>query len=417
MRGFLFNRQEGVSLALLSIMVFSMFFSGGTVRAQGGGPTSSLLPGEWTASATAAGAAGGSPGGMNYVWNGEVNAFFLISVPAEGVANGTWSHNGTSDVLITGSLGGESVTVDAEYDFFGSGGTVTGTPAELILLGENQNIGTMEMTTSAGTRTAPISSTNALPQMTVDIIHANCDEAFGTWAWTIEQVFEGVRLSADLVGVFWGARVAPGLQEQIQELNPPVSQAEEIPEDFQGPLHTRINLYLAETEVLLATFPAWNMDEVMEALTEAERLLNELRNLSPCEERQLGEGAAAQYSSALTFLVQQLIGRIGEAEKLSGKNLLQILEVSARVGATGPGAPNPEAAASAEAALHQAAEGILEANVDGEGGKLKANQDTIQVMLAGLIKGWTYSVDGREVNPAEALPELQVRQAQQGGDS
>jgi hypothetical protein len=59
----------------------------------------------------------------------------------------------------------------------------------------------------------------------------------------------------------------------------------------------------------------------------------------------------------------------------------------------------------------------LEANVDGEGGKLKANQDTIQVMLAGLIKGWTYSVDGREVNPAEALPELQVRQAQQGGDS
>jgi hypothetical protein len=354
---------------------------------------------------------------MNYVWNGEVNAFFLISVPTEGVANGTWTHNGTSDVLITGSLGGENVTVDAEYDFFGSGGTVTGTPAELILLGNNRNIGSMEMTSSAGTHTAPISSTNALPQMTVDIIHANCDEAFGTWAWTIEQVFEGVRLSADLVGVFWGVRVAPGLQEQIQELNPPVSQSEEISEDFQGPLHTRLNLYLAETEVLLATFPAWNMDEVMEALTKAERLQNELRNLSPCEERQLGEGAAAQYSSALTFLVQQLIGRIGEAENLSGKNLFQILEISARVGATGPGAPNPEAAASAETALHQAAEGILEANVEGEGGKLKANQDTIQVMLAGLIKRWTYSVGGQEINPAEALPELQVRQAQQGGDS
>ncbi len=145
--------------------------------------------------------------------------------------------------------------------------------------------------------------------------------------------------------------------------------------------------------------------------------MNELRNLTPCEERFLDEGAVEEYSSALTFLVQQLVSRIAEAEDLRVRDILQILEVSARVGANGSGAPNPAAAADTENSLRQAAESTLEANLDGETGELKANQDTIQVMLAGVINYWTYTSGGQEYSPAEKLPELQVQQAQAGVES
>ncbi len=410
-------RRRILRRALLLLFLLGMLFSGGAVRAQEGGGQPGLTPGEWTATANASGVAAGSPGDMSYVWTGGVEALFQISVPTEGVATGTWAHNGSSDVVINGSLGGDPVTINAVYNFLGSEGTVTGTNRELQLLGNSQSIGSMDMTVAGQTHTAPINSTDPLPMMNVDIIHATCQEAYGNWAWTVEQVFQGVRLSADLVGVFWGFKTSPGLEEQIEGLSPPVSESGDLPENLQGPLYTQINLYMAETEVMLSSWPAWNMDEVMQALTEAERLLNELRNLTPCEERFLDEGAIEEYSSALTFLVQQLVSRIAEEEDLRGKDILQILEVSTRVGATGSGAPNPGAAAAAENSLRQAAEGVLEANLDGETGELKANQDTIQIMLAGVINGWTYTAGEQEYIPAEALPELQIQQAQAGGES
>ncbi len=253
-------RRRILRLGLLLLVPLRTLFSGGTVRAQEGGGHSGLTQGEWSANANASGVAAGSPGDISYVWTGGVDALFQISVPTEGVANGTWAHNGNSDVVINGNLGGEPVTINAVYNFLGSEGTVTGTSRELQLLGTTQSIGSLDMTLAGQTHTAPINSTDALPVMDVNIVRATCQEAYGNWAWTVEQVFQGVRLSADLVGVFWGFQISPGLEEQIEGLSPPVRESGDLPESLQGPLHTQINLYMAETEVMLATWPAWNMD-------------------------------------------------------------------------------------------------------------------------------------------------------------
>lgn len=402
-------------LGVVFVLILSTLISSGPARAQEGPEVPRLSIGPWSGVAHAAGIATAQPSGLDFLWDGSVRADLDIDVHDETSVTGEWTHQGSADFTITGTVEGRQARIDADLAFSGPG-TVSGTPEELMLNGTTHNTGTVTASTSQGSFTTSVDSQSEIPTLQVKVTHAICDEAYGDWVWAIEQEFEEEGFSADLSGAFMVVRGGSEIQDQLRQLSESIL-GEEAPEETRSPLFEMITEYLKFANDLVDAWPNWNMDLVMDTLSWGEKFLNQLRNLRPCDKRFFGEDLVEHFANGLTFHIQQLIIGGAGLEEVSGDDVFKMMEVATRVGAFGPGAANPAEAVRSEEALRQAAQDILEANLDPSDNRIFINDDTQKVMLTGAIMGWTFVVGGEEYDARATYAESGLSESEDNGQT
>ncbi len=241
--------------------------------------------------------------------------------------------------MITGNISGQDAQINADLAFSGVG-TIGGSPEILQLDGSSRSTGSVTISASEGSYTAPVDNESVVPTLQAKIQHAQCDEAYGDWVWALEQEFGNQGFRAELGGSFMAVRNETDVQDQLYQLAQSFFEGQP-PEEGDSPLFNMLGEYLSNINAFIDQYPDWSMDTVMNNLSWAEFFINELRNLQPCDEKFFGEDNVEYFITALTFQVQQLIIGGANLDSLDGSGVFQLMEVAARVGAFGPGASNP----------------------------------------------------------------------------
>ena len=117
-----------------------------------------LSVGPWTGVAQAAGQATTSGEGVNFLYNGTIQANLEIVVLDENSVEGQWTHNGTADNLVTGNIGGQDAQIDMDLEFSGAG-TIGGSPEILQLDGTSRSTGSATISATEGSFTSPKETT------------------------------------------------------------------------------------------------------------------------------------------------------------------------------------------------------------------------------------------------------------------
>jgi hypothetical protein len=350
--------------------------------------------GPWTATGSAQGTSRASEQGITIVWTGRIPAQFEFVIDVSGTASGSWVHQGTAIQTVSGSVEGQSFEATGTLGFTG-GGNVGGNNSRLTLTGSTDTRGTVVADTPAGSISIPISGTETLPTLRLDVAAVSCDEAYGEWAYTLEQAFEGEGFTASFGGYWQAIRGSDEINDNIRALVEAVFVHARSGDGGElaspSPLLRMSAAILQEYNAFIDEFPGWSLDRVLDIARRTEALLAGVRNLTECDKRLFGEDSVETFFNGLTFILQGLI--IGSpTDSYSSADFQHLVHVAVRNGALGPGAPNPERAASAEAALIRAGEAILAANVDPSDNLILVNGDTLRVMATGAAMGWKYKV-------------------------
>lgn len=355
--------------------------------------------GPWSASGSAQGTATASEQGLDIVWRGRVPADFDFVIEDGGAASGTWSHAGDAIQTLSGSAGGQSISATGFINFSGNG-AITGTNSLLTLNGSSTTSGSVVATVSGRSVAFPVDGTNTLPALQLEIAATTCDEAYGEWAYSVVQGFEGAGFEADFGGYWHALRGSAEVTANIASLFDAIEIADAggTPDlESQSPLLLMSAQILAEYNAFVDTFPGWTLSQVLDIAARTEALLAKIRNLTECDRRLFGDDNVELFVDGLTFLLQGLI--IGApADSYTSSDFAHLVHVAVRNGALGPGAPNPAQAVNAETALIRAGEAILAANVDPADNKIFVNDDTKRVMATGAAMDWSFTVAGTRYN-------------------
>lgn len=383
-------------LAVVTVVVTAILLNVSPVGAQDGSEDPHLSLGPWSGVGRASGVAQASESGMDIVWNGSVTADLDLGVLDSGNVEGRWSHTGSAKMTLNGDVQGHTMEASGDTNFTGSG-TIAGDNQVLVLDSSSHSTGNINVTSPQGSTSFPIDAQDSIPSLKVRIQYAECDEAYGDFVWAVKQGFQGVGLSSNLQGSLMLVRDKSQIQGQLSQLEGMFTGGP-TPGRVNSPLFVYISDYLVDVNNLIGAWPDWQMNQVMDNLARAENFLNTLRNLRTCEKRFFGDKHVEYFAQALTFQIQQLIIGGSGLDSLRGAQAFKLMEVGTRVGAFGPGAPNPEQAVKAEEALRKACQRILEENVQSADGLIKVNEDTQKAMLTGAIMNWTFDVGGQEYN-------------------
>jgi len=350
--------------------------------------------GPWEAYAYASGTATAKVSGMDAVWTGDIPAEFELNV-GDTAVKGTWMHQGSGTLHLSGTVQGVSADARATYSFTGSG-SVTGTSSELTLDGSSRTVGTLKTSAAGSSISEPIDNTTTIPTLHMTVQATTCDEAYGDWTFAVDAAFQGEGFTPSIDGYWMALRNTEEAKAGAAAL---LDQAAmEVP--TEAPDEVSASPLLQESAILLHTYndyvSMWSdvtMDQTMTMLTEAQNLLNAFRNLSSCDKRLYGADNVEQYFDGLTFVIQNLI--LGKAAEADSAGWASLIEVASATGAIGPGAPDPALAVKTEQALIDAGQAILEANTSSaDPTQIVVNDTTTRVMTEGAIHGWTYTVNG-----------------------
>ena len=180
----------------------------------------------------------------------------------------------------------------------------------------------------------------------------------------------------------------------------------------------QIYAMIAELTSLVERFPDWTYAEVASTIERVNALLNRLKNLGECEVLLLGEANVETWIDLLTLSVRRLIfgltelnlfAPLGDVQFLRGPEFearsdswQMLVHLAARTGVIGAGAVDEDLARDAEGILRTTGGQILEMNI-GSDGQLVANDHTVRVLTTGAAMGWTFEVNGLDVDPLEHL--------------
>jgi hypothetical protein len=378
-----------VAVALTTTLVSAVPSSGQETEppaATSGG----LEPGPWWGAGSARGGGTAVQDGNDVTWTGRIPAQFQFAVakedPAgEGIAVGTWEHQGEARLTAIGPQGNFGIDIT-----FTGAGPVGGSDTELILTGTSTTVGPFG-----------IGNTGPIPPQTVTIGAVTCNEAYGEWAYTVEQYFEDEGFNASFTGWWVGVREVEDVQGEVEDILDAFENSfDGTPNEFftRSPMLGMSAVMLSEFNGFVDDYPdGWTSDRVLDMMARTEALLNAWRNLTECDKKLFGEDNVETFLNGLTIIVQGLIvGAAGVG--LDSETFVQLAHAGARTGAYGPGAANPREAVRAEQALIDAGEAILEANVDPEDGEIFVNDDTTRVMATGAAMGWDYNVNGQSIS-------------------
>jgi hypothetical protein len=349
-----------------------------------------LEVGPWEASGEAGGHATAQRSGIRVIWSGEIFADFSFSISGTGAARGTWTHGGETRQVVSGKVRGVTVYSEGNLEFRGRG-RVGGDDRQLRLTGSTRQTGTI-----TANRTVSLDATQSyrLPVLRMAVRSAACNEAVGDWSFTVQQQFQRRGFRASFNGPWIAFRPTEATEEDIAAILEAIFAGEPIPET-RSPLLNAAGELIAEYNDFVDAFPDWTPGQVSEMFTRTEEILNLVRNLTDCDLELFGPDNVDQFFNGLTHVLQNLI--IGAAGlELSGATWQDLVHGALRTGAIGPGAPNPERAVTAEQALIDAAEAILERNVDPADGLVNVTDETQAVMATAAAAGFVLYVNGVE---------------------
>jgi hypothetical protein len=384
--------------------------------------------GRWFAYAVADGQAAGGNADVDVVWDGNLRAKLQFDVDASGaLTRGAWELSGYAyqDVYI-GNL--YHVVGDLTYT---GGGTATGTISALSLDGSARTRGTVDIADGAAGPAASVfpltvDNTDPLPTLTVRPQRI-CDELIGGWEYPVNAAFaDAGSTELAIKGRFIGVREGNGVSEQaIAEfrelfviLDVPVDESSDT--DAFVALRNLMVVAIDQYDELMDSYPAWNGDQVYATVDLMHTIIYELRNLSECRRAFFQEGQIEEFIDGFTGAIQDLTDALLLASYLPGVpqgfatrpdtpidpiTHRLLTEVAVNGGAIGAGAVDHEAADALEDALIELGSKMLTA-ARARGDRSSPTDDEIRVLTTGAIMGWTYTVDGTEIDAREAMAEL-----------
>jgi len=379
-----------------AVAIVAMVLAGSVLQAHAvEAPEGGLATGPWTASGTARGTATASEDGLEIVFNVDIPADFTFEIHSDGSADGTWEHGGSGTFTGTGAQG--SVHGDLRYS---GSGAIGGTNRELLLTGTSRTVGTVRAAGAGQSMVFPVDNTSPIPTLRMKVAAMSCDEAYGEWAYTVEQAFEDEGFSATIGGQWVGFRASDEFAEQASDLlelarsfgtGAPVDPAAGADVMAKSSLLSLAAAVIAmgnELADLLRNIVPNKaaVDNIFDLLADAEQVINALRNLGDCDRELLGEGNVEHYLGALTGTVQNLVHATAGAG-VSTQEWQLLVQIAARTGAIGAGADNPAAAAAAEAELIGYADQLLQL-YQATGFDETLEPDLRRVLAMAIAMGW-----------------------------
>jgi hypothetical protein len=283
-----------------------------------------------------------------------------FAVPLDGSpTTGNWSLRGSSYWTISfGNLG--TATSDQQHT---ASGRVTGDRTTLEL-------GATSITSTGVTKAPliddiPVNNTDSIGPMELEFVGIQCDYAWGEWilSWKSE-IDSGGFVDVGFEGD-WGAHRLPAPDdpnsEAFQSILPQLAS-------FQNELVAAMS-----SPSQLEGVPILPFDQIWGLIEQAVALVNELNNLSACDQALLGPDRVTSYINRLTGLIQVLVRvlltniELQEDLELTAEAALELTTMVASVGGIGEGAVRGEIADAVEGAIADGRDGIIDTAAAGVG--------------------------------------------------
>lgn len=355
-------------------------------------PTPGKLPiGKWSAVGVAQGTANAvlPQGRLELIARFQFD--FRLIVDNDLAVTGDWVSNGAANMYLDGTDG------VLEQSYLGDGIAFT-IGDEVVFDGAYRWTSTFisqgfEMEVPAG---------EMIPDVTLIVEGATCEEAWGVVAVRWEDDYEGAGWTPSFAGNWTGV-------------------AQDVPDDRNDFL-PGLNQLIADHNEQMSPFRAGQPSQVDVAATwdliqRALPLINEIRNLGECAERFFDAEQLEHWTSVLATLVSNsIIGIVMfQQPPINGYELLGLVDAGLAAGAFSPGQYESENAAVADRLLQERAQEIFDGALVPEGepvedglpcpsarGCIFPDMDEAATILAGRLMGWDFTlVDGSTMSAAE----------------
>jgi hypothetical protein len=289
-----------------------------------------------------------------------------------------------------------------------SGGRIAGGRTALTGNGETNQKGTFTIEGGGQTIEQEIDTHTGFA-FTMQVTGASCEAATGTLTGSfIRGTFTAINSTAF-------ERTPTG-----QEAGALVDGLVEYFDRFNGFIH---GLGLGEDAPEGATSPdVFPLTEFMDLLSDAEAVLNELRNASACLSLRVGQDRLERWDNAITRNIALLIGFTADGFDLQSGTVRTLVSAGLRMGAIGPGATDQAAANAAEESLRIQMEAYVKENVrpaedcSGDTACILGTPDVIAAAVVGSQMGWTYEVVGPHTGRTISVPATDLLQTFAEGD-
>lgn len=311
--------------------------------------------GRYNGWAVAAGTTEAPAGTGRVVMTGNFMAemWFTVPIPS-GPTTGTWDLLGDSSMTL-GGFRANSVSAIMTHQ---ASGEIEGNRQQL-------NLGIATISTS-GTATldrgigqpplvVPLSASESVGPFEMTVSHILCDDVSGEWVLSWNTELSDASFTPTFRGS-WSARRLPmddASEGRLSALMPKLEQ-----------LNQEVTKALQDGSMINGT-PILPFDVLWGLIKESVALINELNNLSLCDQALLGPDQVQRYINALTAnlttLVQVLLDnlRLADDASLTGEALMELATMLAGIGGIGEGAVRDEVARQAEDALQAEAERVF----------------------------------------------------------
>jgi hypothetical protein len=329
--------------------------------------------GEWLANARAGGSTVARGEGGQITGDGDFNVTLEFLVPLSGPTTGSWTLSGSSVFVVEA----EGTTAKINWTDHRAEGSVTGDRQRL-------SMGTTSIRSAGhydfpGLGSYPISASDPLGPIELQVERRLCDDAYGVWIMSWNSILEGEGYTPTFDGNWYAFRQSEDFSSgRFKEIASEVFEVVNLINELLSQAPVVNNVSIIPWDI------AWDL------IYRAFELINELNNLSLCDQALLGD-QLQRYLNALTYnlgaLMATLIYNLELAgRRMNGENLLEAATMAASVGAVGPGSTYPDAG-HLEEALEGQVEKIMAAS--------NASADDLTAATAAAEQmGWDFPSDG-----------------------
>jgi hypothetical protein len=280
-----------------------------------------LAIGDWFGSARAGGVTSTSGEGLTIVGDADFTVTFEFIVPIDGPVTGTWTLRGSS-----------------VFDFFGEVDfrlTWASHVAEGQIVGDRRRLSLgITQIHSVGLVNLPglpqnVTSSDRLGPLDLAVSGVLCDDAWGEWIMSWNTVLEGEGYTPTFRGDWHAIRQDPEFTE------PRI--VSDLASDHQQLSYVIRDVFESSHGELTTSF----LDEIWNLLLDAVEVLNEVRNLSPCDQAVLGDRVEEWiygWTQNVGVLATKFLEDSFESQQLTApETLLYLATILAGTGAIGEG--------------------------------------------------------------------------------
>lgn len=323
-------RRFAILMVAVALLVSAMP-SAGLAQTDDEGPLMidpTLPAGPWLGFGTLAGTTTTDHGGVHFEYTGDYTSGFDFVVTTEGTTTGNWDIQGPMRLLGTGS----DAVMDAIGEISG-GGSMSGDGINLAVAGSTTTTGVVTLTAAGRTFTEPVANSSTAPTIDIVVDTTFCNEAYGNWTMSFNETLEDYTWQPTFQGSWVAVRQVEAFGElDVLAQNGYVEGLTEIIFEFlagfsPGSPNRKF--------VGFTTISDWS--EINDLLVRAEALINELRNLTPCNRELIGDESVEFWLQILTEGINALIEQAWTVGGLDGSQIRFLMNIGLRTGAIGAG--------------------------------------------------------------------------------